>query len=266
MLNIGDEVVVRVAQENREWGYNPAPDDTPGKVVDFDHIAHGRLNGHTKPGVYLNRYWPKVKLSDGRTITIGSFHLKNLTTQSSPTSSKDDDWLSELPESSFWEGDRVSIDREDYKEPNYYVVGVDHLRLKDTINDGSPYPAYRCSSSMRAGWHASFKENELTLLERGNVWKHYHNEPIIFESLEEEANFANQLGLTEHLKNPKSNNYAWELGEVLEFIHQGNADGFSAGHSMFGGGINHTVLKFHDRDLGRRVRDKVLAEFSSRMP
>lgn len=70
---IGETVIVSVAKENREWGYNPAPDGTKGKIVRFEEIFICRVLG--KPGVYVNKSWPVIQLDDGREICISNCHL-----------------------------------------------------------------------------------------------------------------------------------------------------------------------------------------------
>ena len=42
-LKVGDVVTVKVAKENREWGYNPCPDRSKGVVKSFGEISLGEL-------------------------------------------------------------------------------------------------------------------------------------------------------------------------------------------------------------------------------
>jgi len=74
-LDYGDMVKVSVIPSNREWGYNPCPDGTIGKVVDFDEIELYGPHGAPRDGVYRNRYYPIIEVGGQRLDSIYSGHL-----------------------------------------------------------------------------------------------------------------------------------------------------------------------------------------------
>jgi hypothetical protein len=254
--NIGTVVVAKIGKENREWGYNPVPDGTRGVIQGFGEIPYGRTNnfGH-KPGIYTNKSWCDV-LFEGKdeTINISLFHLRDENggyLNEGFFRDENEEPIRALPDTPFWEEDIVRYDGEEC-----IVVSVDY-RYDDA--------RYNLSDKIPAGWgHSMVHPDLITLLRRGNVWKYYHDEPITFESLEDEANFFKRIGHTIEVRNPANNLYAWTLNEVLDAIEAGIADGFAVSHGIFGvGGLNHVAFKFvgHD-DLAARTRTKTLAEFA----
>jgi len=53
-VRIGDEVIVTIPKENRDWGYNPCPDGTKATVLGFSETHHSRIDElGIKPGVYV---------------------------------------------------------------------------------------------------------------------------------------------------------------------------------------------------------------------
>ena len=43
-LRIGDVLLIAVLQENREWGFNPAPDGTEVKLVGWSETTYGHID------------------------------------------------------------------------------------------------------------------------------------------------------------------------------------------------------------------------------
>jgi len=223
LMRIGDEVVITIGKENREWGYNPCPDGTKATILGFSEIYHGRLgNFGMKPGIYVNRAWVKLRLEDGRGHTewsgrleltdrrkssrrLAKFHKQ---TQKNPGNLRNKEFLRELPETPFWEGDFVrvhgrSVVTSGYNEvpperdPDVFqVIGIDYNHLDGKTQIGTRYPAYSISDGLGSGWHASASEDNMTLVERGPVWKFYHGERPSFRDIKEEAYFFETLGAT----------------------------------------------------------------------
>jgi len=124
---------------------------TYGRVVNFGH----------KPGVYIN----------------GKF-------------SRD------LPETKFWEGDHVLVYRDQGlgsdiiptdvstkpkgKEFAYRLMVID---IKwGWKRDDKPW-FYMVSDDFKVGWHTHAEEPDMELLERGDVWKYFHDERPVFDSI-----------------------------------------------------------------------------------
>ena len=268
VLRIGDHVSVKVEQESREWGYDPCPDGTVVEVIGFtEHFVSrvGRL-GRT-PGVYENRAWCKIRLPDGteRTEWSGRFTL----TDPDEYQRRVDEWrasggrwggeyLRPLPETELWEGDLVTSNRHSDVR---CVARINYNWMGDRRADGSLMGFYDCSSDLYAGWHITLGPDDLTLVERGPVWKYEHGEPLTFDSLEEEAKFHNLLGNTEEVKNPACDLYKWDKDEALAAIRDGIGHAMTVGQGLFGTGPRVAVIKYHDENLGRRVAAYTLENF-----
>lgn len=206
LLRIGDTVVVTVDREARDWGYNPCPDGTRAEVIGFGEIDHDRRRQFDRePGIYVNKSWVTIRLEDGKEIHLGHWNLdladKDLEKQRSAeyraAGGFGPGWqrtlirLRDLPETPFWEGDRVRAravsplvvsvpamkDEETGRKPDEFVVcRIDYFRLNKKTMHGGAWPAYEISSSMDAGWWTSARAEDLTLIERGAIWKSAHVE------------------------------------------------------------------------------------------
>jgi len=292
-IRIGDKILINIPDENWLWGYRPVEKQhgTPAEVIGFGEITYGRIhNFGMKPGIYANRWWTKLRLEDGKEYTEFSSRLeladkneieKRLAELKSGRRLEDKEFLRELPETKFWEGDNVLVCKADRvvtvslpdvslgdakaiskgEKPNNLLMIVDIEW--DRKKEGEPWK-YKVSDNFRAGWCAYAYEPDIELMERGNVWKFYHGEKLKFNDVNEEANFFNMLGQTEEVVNPANNLYAWTKDEVLQAIKEGVADGFSLSGKLFGFGEKKiNAVRFKDRDLGARVRESTLAGFGA---
>lgn len=291
VLQVGDEVTITIPEENRKWGYNPCPDGTKAKVVGFSEIAYGRIdNCGLKPGIYTNRAWTKLLLEDGREHTELSSRLKMV--NNAEYEQRDKEWrkentsksfqerkefLRDLPETPFWEGDKVRVrarsaltvctsEMPPKRDPDIFVVvGINYAYLNDRTKVGTKYPAYTISEGFGAGWHTSASEDDMELVERGNVWKFYHDEHLSFSDLREEAQFFMMLGHSEEVRNPKNGLYKWTKEEVLEAIKNGIVHGFTLGHGLFefvwDPPTRLSAYRFRDENLGRRLARSILQGF-----
>ncbi|MCR4311710.1 MAG: hypothetical protein NUV56_00335 [Candidatus Uhrbacteria bacterium] len=283
-LELEDKVKITIPQENRDWGYNPCPDGTLATIIGFTEIHWGRVNNcGIKPGVYVNRAWVKVRLEDGKEHTELSSRLELVDKaeherrvaegcakrEADPHAFDHGEFLRDLPETPFWEGDMVFVPGAALMERSlgkrnphlFQVIGINYSDLNETTRIGTKYPAYNIASGFSAGWHTGASEDSMTLVERGPVWKHYHNEPIVFASLEEEASFYHLLGHTEEVRNPASGLYAWTLEELLTAVRNGQVHGFSGQHNAGNAGPVMCAIRYKDAELGRRVAEVVLASF-----
>ena len=107
----------------------------------------------------------------------------------------------------------------------------------------------------------------MTLVSRGNVWKHYHGEKPVFASLDEEAAFFGMLGHTDEVINPACSLYKWTLDEILKAMQEGTVDGLQVDRGLFGMSqdLHHRAIKFRDPELGKRVREATLKGFADRL-
>lgn len=287
LARIGDEVTVTIEKENRDWGYNPCPDGTRATILGFSEIHYGRIhNFGFKPGVYVNRAWAKVRLPDGKEYSewLGRLELTNKDeyehrlTAFRKLQREQPDWhnkefLRELPETPFWEGDFVRVSGRsaitsvhsemppDHDPDIFQIVGIDYHYLAERTQAGTKYPAYRISDKLTAGWQTYANEDDMVLVERGPIWRFFHNEPVTFSNIEEEAQFFESLGHTEEVRNPANGLYTWTKEEVLDAIQSGVAHGFSMYTIPFSGKPSIRAKRFKNEDLGQRVAQATLEGF-----
>lgn len=272
-MQIGDELRLSVLEENRSWGYKPAPNGTVMKVLGFGVIYDGRAKGCRKPGVYRNRSWVKVEIN-GKETSIGLFHFEPVDKQKYESrlaeynlhrhqseydfrAEREKDWLGELPETKFWEGDKVLVvGGHGFHDTNIgYIQTVRYENIGDKRDDGTPMPLYDITPEWNASYTTWADEEHLELLERGPVWKYYHGEPIKFENLRQEADFFKRLGMYAEVRNPSDKMYSWTLTEFIEGLKKGLIhDWHGANESTRG-----NAIKFDDIELGKRVARMNLA-------
>lgn len=295
LFKVGDRVTIVICKENRDWGYNPCEDGTEATVTGFSTITYGRINNFGYgPGVYVNHAWITVKTDDGkewsewsgrltmvdeeeykRRVAVwrekGGMGCKEYKTK-----------LRDIPETEFYEGDKVACaeiqNRWEYMEggsPKYLRIANIHFEyMKEDgtmqkCNDGvTDMPLYDVSPEDSTGCYTSTRPDDLTLIERGNVWKWFHDEPLSFKDLSEEASFYRAIGRTEEVRNPASNNYAWTKDEILDAIRDGRVHGFSVSGPLFGFAqgpedLHHHAIRFLDEEVGKRVAAATLEGFKA---
>lgn len=276
-LDIGDTVVLNVAKDNRDWGYNPGPDGQRGIVIELGTTTYGRIHNYGKePGVYENRSWGRVKFFDSgeESDLISSCHLTTTEESRDHREGFERAKLSDLPETSIWEGDIIRLPgetRRDWTPIHPYLIKapedhwiVDGIHWSWETNENGY--SMNFSTNIGIGAHmmnSAFRTENTELIRRGRVWKWYHDEPINWVSLEDEASFHHLLCLTEEIRNPANKLYCWTKDECLAAIRDNIAHGMSVGNGLFGGGVQPSAVRFKDEDLGERVRLATLAGFHS---
>lgn len=267
LFQIGDEVLINTSDE---------PDSeasTPGIIVDFGRIMRGRVlhanDGH-RPGVYLNHTTVVVLLDNGQKTTflyIGvrfrdpSLHAARLEAWKHESTSnfdrEDSYYVGPLPETPFWEGDRVLVANCDEhgafsfnNAGEFVITRIDYRELNELMH-GVPYPAYTYSDSMDTRWSSNTNAGHLQLVARGRIWNYYHGLPIEFASLQDEADFFKLLGRSKVLTNPRSRSTIWTPSEAVEALRCGIGDTIERMPSL--GDDAMQVIWFCDEDLGRRV-------------
>lgn len=277
LLQIGDEVIFKVDPERRAWTntYDDVPDGTIGVVCGFYDAVHyvSRVQSFgQEPGVYHRKGSVSVWLSDGRTVP-GDWCINMVDDEERQRRDalyrdergvfqrdKDQVRLGDLPSTLFWEGDKVRVRFPDGEEHEMTVGNIDYHHMHQKRNDGSPWPFYNVN--YERGGSTSAEESWIELIERGNVWKHFNGEPLVFADLKEEANFFTIIGQTEEVRNPETELYSWTKDEVLAAIQAGTVHGFSMSSGFFGSGPSISAQRFLDEDLGRRVAAETLKGFS----
>ena len=274
LLEIGDEVVFKVDPEARHWTniYDNVPDGTKGVVCRIHdaimYYGRTRVLVHA-PGVYHTKGGTTILLPDGRLIP-GNYSV----TMTDQVEERRRDGLrrdkrgvfqetyirlGDLPPTPFWEEDKVLVHRHD-GDVELVVKGISYHQLHERNEDGSPCNAYEVHHA--DGWQTGASADMMELIERGNVWKYHHGEPLSFESLAEEVAFFTTIGRTEEVRNPESELYDWTLEQALQAIKDGIGHGFTNGMIPFANVERISVKRFQNEDLGRRVAAETLRGFN----
>jgi hypothetical protein len=287
VLNVGEKVTIQVSKDSQDWGYNPAPNGTVVEIVSFGEIEYGYTNNFgNEPGVYTNHCWANVRLPNQSVIHISTCHLDVCSKSYDGIDIKEIDikeydrrvaayhdsykktgkWedknrLRDLPETRLWVGDSIT----DKGMPEYdrlYVAGINYHYIGQKRDDGSDMPLYEVSNTWPSGWRSASDDKDLTLIERGNVWKYYHKEPMSFSNLEEEARFYSAIGRTRQVRCPTTGNYRWENKEqVLDAIQNGTVHALSLEGGLFGSSMFDTAYIYLDEEVGKRVAAHTLKGF-----
>ncbi|MES3004484.1 MAG: hypothetical protein V4690_00045 [Patescibacteria group bacterium] len=165
--------------------------------------------------------------------------------------------LGDLPPTLFWEQDKVSVQMLGENILETMTVGrIDYGNMYKRRMDGSPWPFYDLNYA--TGGSTAAEESWITLIERGNLWKLHHNEPLKFANLKEEADFFSEIGEVEEVRNPANELYSWRKNEVVEAIKTGLAHGFFVTDELFGVGHYVSAKRFKNEELGARVAKATL--------
>lgn len=214
----------------------------------------------SKPGVYYAEGYPIVKFGDGVGIRVSPQYLEFVDETlkenrrkivGTPVNDRKA-FKGPLPDTKFTELDRVKCGD---KVPRHYnETGKVEMISYDKIgsfcdDDVTPYPIYVVR--LDSGGSVAFREEELELTERGNVWKRLNGEELSFASLEEECLFRRNVGEATELKNPSNGLYSWTLGDVMDALAMGEAHCLVV--SNFLGVTKNCVYKMHDEKLGAKI-------------
>ena len=274
LLKIGDEVIFKVDPERRAHSnaYDTIPDGTKGVVCGFYDavIYEPRVPvGTWRPGAYHCKGVASIWLPDGRIVSDDSSVAMvdqdeerrrfDALRDEDGTARPEQIRLGDLPATKFWEQDKVRVTFP-YGEILDMTVGhIAYSQIHQRRNDGSPYPFY--GVIFQNGGYTSAEESWMELIERGNVWNYYHDQPLSFANLEEESEFFQLVGQSESVRNPRTGLYSWMKDEVLEAIKNGIVHGMSVSHGLFGSGPHISAYRFKNEDLGRRVAEATLNGF-----
>lgn len=246
IVQIGDKVTIKVAEDNREWGYSPGKDGTVVEIVGWTPYYQSRfMSYNSKPGIYNNRAWPKVKFPDGKIATIGSYHLVCKDKDFDRLGRREEDYLGPLPETEFYEWDEIECQT----EPGFRFITYLNYKWVDDIT------YYQISPSLDGGISTYVKASELKLVSRGAVYNYCHNLPLGIEG-NEEFRLFHKLGHFKEIRNPSNGLYLWNNKEF--FLASMNRI-IDCPVSTFIPNVGHnSAIKFNDRKLGERARNYYL--------
>lgn len=240
------------------------------EVVGFGTIIHRYFREFNKePGVYMNNSWIKVKHKNNiHTISVHNlepkdeelFNEREKQYQSGEyVSTTENVRVGNVPKTPFWQEDIVMLKSgeelfEGSKLMKVFELNYDYMDR--FCNDGvTPFPYIDVSKfnyGEYSSGHTAIRERDIELVERGNVWKHYHDIPLKFNSVQEKADFYYNLGHCTEIKNEENGNYSWSNKQVLEGLLNGTID--YVGFEKLSQTSNNYCYKFNDPSIGLEVR------------
>lgn len=139
---------------------------------------------------------------------------------------------------------------------NWYYYG-------DKCSDGVTWMPIYTITPLDGGYTTSINTKGVTLVERGNLWKWFHDRPAVkWKDLQEEVHFHFGMGWVTEVQCPASGNFHWPQDAVLDGLNSGLIDVLKGSH-LFGSSMV-AGYKIHDRDLGERARAECIAGFTPR--
>lgn len=172
--------------------------------------------------------------------------------------------IGDLPETKFYELDRVKV------APFACDGTINHVQYSWALNEDGSYQDDRgmCYSvCLDSGGLSYLHDGDLELISRGNIYNLANDKPVKFADLSAEANFAKGRYQFEEVRNPANGLFVWNEKEALDALSAGIADGFYSSNlfpTINGSRLN--PVKFHDADLGKRVRNITLLGFGRSIP
>lgn len=298
----GMKVIMKMDKESRGWGRQGPPNGTVGVLISRKRIQQYSENfGHDmyfrEPGIYemdgpwlvkMDKPYPGNLEYQGILTDIyvgtGDFevHPDDLKAY---TKRADDLWydpvirnktiswseqevilqnkikVSDLPETKCWLLDTVIL-KEDrgYGDEEYKFVVSNIDRYYDIDEQSYTITAYNDKGN--SCFSTSVRDSGIKEIIRGNVWKYYHNEKLVFENLSEEAAFFKGMGQARDIRNPKDNLYSWTLEEFLEAVKNDLVDCMSNDFIPLTDKRSINAYRYTDRNLGERLRQATIKGFN----
>lgn len=207
LLEVGDQVSIKVSKERREWGELPYQDGTIGTIVGFDETPYDRTdNLHVEVGVYRNFRWPLVRLgteTNGTTHFIYCHYIQltdkeeherrvqgfHSLQHTNPETTERVEYIRELPETDLCVGDYVYIrggniqekavlmrgdpphkDDSPAQTKRIYVIKAIIYSNIMKPREGEPCPIYNVGDPSDDSWTAELEAKDVFLKERGELW------------------------------------------------------------------------------------------------
>lgn len=277
---IGDRVEMKMDPEARGWGRKGVPDGTMGTIVGFKRWTRwvGRIYEYgRRPGRYSINSGPIVHWDNGEHEQNVSAHDLWIDAEVNQARRADKayreafdqmTWEADLPsEIKLWEMDVVRVLDKRYHDednPNNWmkIHRVDWHNYGDKCSDGVTWMPMYTLTPMNGGYTTSINTKGVTLVERGNLWKWFHDRSAVtWKDLQEEVHFHFGMGWVEEVQCPATKNYHWPQNAVLEGLKDGLIDCLRGSH--FFGSSTVSGYKIRDRELGERVRAECIVGFTT---
>lgn len=295
LIDIGDRVVMDMDRDARAWGQKGVPNGTEGTVIGkarhrryaarfgLDTFRYktpgiyemdsglivkwddGSISGHNYDATLLDKNEYEDRLANRWTIPVWDNGRDMYEVEAELLNEK---YVGPLPETEYWEGDLIRADFGG-RSRLFRVESIDHQYFdKDSMrrDDGSMMPIYNVrfsnsdGSDAQAGSTYIHQDDPIQLIRRGNLWKMYHNLPLVFNDLTEEVSFYRGLHQYQDIKNPDTGYYNWTLEEALQAIKNGVGDGISG--VLFSSSTTYQVYKMNNLILGDKLRRETLVRFN----
>ncbi len=262
LMRIGDQVIVEISEYDRILNPNLPVVRTKAEIVAFGHFYCGRMSQSIPPGKYRSHSKVKVCFENGYQCVVSSECVclsdrdeyvdriaeSSVLKEYSCSESTMDIFLEDLPDTLFWEGDLVF-----WRNVQCRIFRIHYEDLENRDGSEVKKPLSYNIFIKETKKIEKVAEGELSLVERGDVWKFYHKEPVSFDSLEEEIGFLRSIGRTREVKNPKNGKPDWSRKEIIEGMKSGLIHNFRVFCGLLDDEGRLFAERFLDEDFGRKV-------------
>lgn len=277
LARIGDRVVMAVPSTDEGWAHHKVPNGTGGTVIGFKRVTTfvGRVGVYKDPpGKYEMNSSAVVRWDNGVFDTPSMHDLVLLTrrfrnSNASIEAFDTKELIGPLPDLPFWEHDIVRV-KEGARciaawsnEPELIVTSIDYHRIGEFCDDGTtPMPLYSIEPRSRNRGSVVYREHDLELVKRGNVWWWAHDKTqLSFADLKEECAFHKTIGMATEVKNPYTGIFYWDENHIRLAAADKVIDAVNVSPGMFGSGPRATAYKFTDPDLSARANAELVKGF-----
>ena len=277
LARIGDRVVMAVPSTDEGWAHHKVPNGTEGTVIGFKRVTTfvGRVGVYKDPpGKYEMNGNAVVRWDNGVFDTPSMHDLVLLTrrfrnSNASIEAFDTKELIGPLPDLPFWEHDIVRV-KEGARciaawsnEPELIVTSIDYHRIGEFCDDGTtPMPLYSIEPRSRNRGSVVYREHDLELVKRGNVWWWAHDKTqLSFANLKEECAFHKTIGMATEVKNPYTEIFYWDENHIRLAAADKVIDAVNVSPGMFGSGPRATAYKFTDPDLSARANAELVKGF-----
>lgn len=206
---VGDKVAVNI-----ERSVGGLKDGDVVTIEDFLSLYEGRTDGvGVPPGLWRNYSYAKIRDESGFLHEIHTSDLRPL--PGNEVVALPRLLLADLPETSFWEDDVV----ETFQGRVGHVHVIDYY---DAASGKSCAGAYRVR--FKEGDQEDYHEHGLELVERGNVWRFFNDEPLSFTHALEEARFYHRISHVTSVINTAEAKATFLWDDAVALLEAGEAD------------------------------------------
>ncbi len=249
----GDRLVVL---EDSGTGHERLRRGEEVEIVGFARTSYGRVsNFGLDPGLYANPTAPLVRTAGGATFEAGAHLFEPAGGGPRPQVERSSLRIGDLPGTPFWEWDVVT-------DPSGARLRVEHVLHLDFAARGASGLSFSCADAF--GAQRMLAADEMTLVERGPVWRRAQGEAVAFDTVEELVAFHHAVGAYDEVRNPANGLYAWEPDEAVEALREGDVHGFHGGLEPAQGRSN--MVRYRDPEVAEAVRMETLARLDAGAP